>query len=246
MATTYYQVNAGSTVGPIAVTPQLSITAAPSVLGGSVTIESAPTQTGPWTTQLTGQTGGCVRTTTNAWVRITAVTSQANAFISDLGGSNVGAVNSMVSINAPMASPNQTTASYLAGFKVPPNYLTSNFRMEIEGTVSVTNSATVKTLNVYANGIAGTALATSPSLASIANYAFETTIAGRGDGVTLVGTGVLASQTSAQGGVGSTTTALPTLTRDYIGQETEFVIGVTKATGTDTAQLESLRVTIYP
>lgn len=246
MSTTYYLVPAGSTVGPIAVTPQISTTAAPSVLGGSVTIESAPTQTGPWVTEFTGQTGGCVRTTTNRWIRITAVTSQANAFVSDLGQGNSGINSSLISVNAPMASASVTTAAYLAGFKIPPNYLGPNFRMEIEGTVSVTNNANVKTLNVYANGIAGTALATSPSLASIANYAFETTIAGRGDGVTLVGTGVLASQTAAQGGVGSTTTALPTLSRDYIGQETEFVVGITKATGTDTGQIESLRVTIYP
>lgn len=246
MSTTYYQVQAGVTTPPIAVTPQFSVCLGPSVLGGTVTLEEAPTQSGPWTTIFTGGSVGSYRSSVNRWIRATAQTSSGNMFVSDLGLANTGFVNDLVSINAPLASPNSTAAIPLAGFKIPPNYLTPNFRMEFHGVVSLTNSATVKTLNVYANGISGTALATSPSLASIENYSFNTVISGRGDGVTLVGSGVLASQTAAQGGGGSTTTALPALRRDYLGQETEFVIGVTKATGTDTAQLESLRVTIYP
>lgn len=246
MATTYYLVPAGSVVGPIAVTPLQTTTAGPSVLGGSVTVEFAASQTGPWFTAYTGTTGGCYRPTVNGYIRITAVTQQVNAFVSDIGLGASGFVDTLVSLNAVLASPSQTTACYLAGFKIPPNYLGPNFRLEVSGTVSVTNNANVKTLNIYANGIAGTALATSPSLASIANYDFNTEISGRGDGVTMIGTGVLASQTAAQGGYGSTTTAIPSITYNYLNQETEFVVGITKATGTDTGQLETLRVTIYP
>lgn len=246
MSTTYYQVPAGTTVGPIAVTPEFSVTAGPSVLGGGVTLEFATSLQGPWFTAFTGTNSGSYRATTTGYVRITAVTSQANAFVSEMGLANDGLINALISINATLATPNSTAAQPLAGFRVPPGFLNTSFRMEIAGVISLTNSATVKTLNIYANGIAGTALATSPSLANAVNYAFNTTITGRGDGVTMIGSGVLASQTSAQGGFGITTTAIPSITRDYLTQETEFVIGLTKATGTDTGQLESLRVTIYP
>lgn len=246
MSTTIYLVPAGSVSPNIAVTPQFTVCAGPSVLGGGVTLEFATSQQGPWFTAFTGTNSGSYRPIVNGYVRITAVTSQANAFVSDLGLANTGIINDLISINAPLASPSSTAAQPLAAFRVPPNYLTPNFRMEIQGSLGLTNSATVKTLNIYANGIAGTALATSPSLANAANYTFNTTIAGRGDGVTMIGLGVLASQTSAQGGLGISTTAIPSITRDYLLQETEFVIGVTKATGTDTAQLETLRVTLYP
>lgn len=245
MATTYYLVPAGTVSPNIFVTPQTSVTAGPSVLGGSVTLEFSTSQQGPWATAFTGLTGGSYRPIVTGYVRITAVTNQVNAFVSDLGLGASGDFDTLVQLNAVMASPNITTASYLAGFRIPPNYLSPNFRLEISGTLSVTNSATVKTLNIYASGIAGTALATSPSLASITNYTFNTEISGRGDGVTIMGTGLLASETAAQGGYGSSTTTIPTVTYNYLTQETEFVIGVTKATGTDTAQLETLRVTIY-
>ena len=96
--------------------------------------------------------------------------------------------------------------------------------------------------SVAQGGVAGTAMGTSPSIASALNYSFDTEISGRGDGVTQIGYGVLASQTSAQGGWGITTTANPTLTRDYLGQETEYTLTATKATAGDTFQLEALRV----
>lgn len=245
MTTTYYLVPAGTVSPNIAITPQFSVTAGPSVLGGSVTVEFATSQQGPWATAYTGLTGGSYRPIVNGYVRITAVTNSVNAFVSDIGLGAGGLVDTLIQLNAPLASPNITTAAYLAGFRIPPGYLSPNFRLEISGTLSVTNSATVKTLNIYANGIAGTALATSPSLASIANYTFNTEVSGRGDGVTIMGTGMLASETAAQGGYGSSTTTIPTITYNYLTQETEFVVGVTKATGTDTAQLETLRVTIY-
>ena len=77
------------------------------------------------------------------------------------------------------------------------------------------------------------------------NFSFQQLIVGRGDGVTLLGAGMLASQTSAQGGWGISTTANPTLVRDYLSQETEFTITATKATAGDTMQLETLSVKLY-
>lgn len=244
MATTLLVVTAGSTSAPVAVTPLTNVCAGPSVLGGSLTVEFAPTQSGPWNTAFTGSTGGSYRSPTNAWVRVTAVTSAANAFFSDMGPALTDVSDCVLSFGATLASPSATAAGALASFRIPPNYFAPNFVMEIEGTLNLTNNANVKTLNVYANGLAGTALATSPSLASIANYRFVTKIYGS-TGAVMTGSGVLASQTAAQGGSGSSTTALPTITRDYLNQETEFVIGLTKATGTDTGELTSLRVTLY-
>jgi hypothetical protein len=244
MATTFIQVAAGVTSAPIAVTPLTNICAGPSVLGGTVTVEFAPSLNGPWATAFTGTTGGSYRPSTNNYVRITAATSAANAFISDMGAALADVSDCLVSMNGTLASPSSTAAGALASFRIPPNFLSPNFRMEIAGSLNLTNSATVKTMNIYANGLAGTALATSPSLASAANYTFQTNIYGSA-GATLTGVGVLASQTSAQGGVGISTTAQPTLARDYLTQETEFVIGLTKATGTDTGELSSLRVTLY-
>lgn len=244
MATIFLAVAAGTVSNPVAVTPLTNVCAGPSVLGGSVTVEFAPTQTGPWNTAFTGSTGGSYRSLTNAWVRVTAVTSQANAFFSDMGPALTDVSDALLSFGATLASPSATAAGILASFRIPPNFLTPNFRMIITGTLNLTNNANVKTLNIYANGLAGTALGTSPSLASIANYTFSHTIYGT-TGSTLTGAGVLSSQTAAQGGFGSTTTALPTLARDYLGQETEFVVGLTKATGTDTGELTALTVQLF-
>lgn len=244
MQTNYLLVTAGTTSNPIAINQMTNVCAGPAVLGGTVTVEFAPTQFGPWNTAFTGTTGGAYRPLVNSWIRCTAVTQNANLFTTDMGLANQDIQDVLVSFNATLASPSSTSASYLAGVKIPPNYLTPNFRMEISGTLNLTNNANVKTLNIYANGIAGTALGTSPSLASIANYAFSHTIYGA-NGSLLTGSGVLASQTSAQGGSGSSTTALPTLTRDYLTQETEFVVGITKATGTDTGELTSLCIKLY-
>lgn len=245
MTTTALLVPAGTTSAPVFVTPLTNVIFGPSVLGGSVTVTYSPSLAIPatqWQTVFTGTAGSSFRPTTTGYVSIQATTSQANVFIADLGPGLSTGGGTIVSCNAPLASASTTSEVVLASWKIPPNYLNSNFSMKIAGNVSLTNNVNVKTLKIYANGVAGTAMATSPSLASILNYSFQTIISGRGDGLNQIGYGVLASQTAAQGGWGSTTTANPTLSRDYLGQETEYTITATKATGTDTFQLESLRV----
>ena len=162
-----------------------------------------------------------------------------------MSGGNTGIVDEIVSINNSLASASTAAEVVLASFKVPPGYLPSNFQMEITGNVSMSNNVNVKTLKIYANGVLGTAMGTSPSLASALNFTFQQLIVGRGDGVTLLGAGMLATQTSAQGGFGISTTANPTLVRDYLGQETEFTITAQKAVAGDTMQLETLSVKLY-
>lgn len=249
MTTQFIAVPAGSTSNPIFVTPLTNIVAGPSVLGGSVTVTFSPTlaiPTSQWLTVQTGTGGGSFRPSTTGYVMVQATTSQANVFVADSGPGMQPGGGVILNINAPLASASTTSEVVLASWKIAPGYFSpnQNFRMEVAGSVSLSNNANVKTLIVRANGLAGTAMATSPSIASALNYTFDTTISGRGDGVSLVGIGVMASQTSAQGGGGISTTAFPTLSRDYIGQETEFVITATKATAGDTFQLENLLVSI--
>jgi hypothetical protein len=247
MATTYITVPIGNTTSPVFVTPLMNVIYGPSVLGGSVSVLFSPSLSLPlsqWQTVASGTGGGSFRALTTGYVMFSSSTSAANAFLADLGPGLGNGNGIIVSTNAPLASASTTSEVILASWRVPANYLSTNFRMEIAGNVSLTNNANVKTLTLRAGGLAGTALGVSPSLATALNYSFDTEISGRGDGVTLIGYGMLASQTSAQGGWGITATANPTLTRDYIGQETEFVITATKATAGDTMQLENLRVTI--
>ena len=241
MPTMFLSVPAGTVSALVAVGPNVSVCAGPSVLGGSVLGEFSTSAVGPFSTWLNGTAGGSFRPSVTGYVRVTATTSQANVFVSDMSNANSG-VGALLSINNTLASASTTSEVVLASWKVPPGFLPANFQLDVTGNVSLTNNVNVKTLKLYANGVLGTAMNTSPSLASALNYSFKSLISGRGDGVTMLGTGMLASQTSAQGGFGISTTANPTITRDYLGQETEFTLTITKAVAGDTAQLESLVV----
>ena len=241
MATTFVRVPVG-TSAPRAVTPLTCVVAGPSVLGGTVLVEFSDdgrTQWQPWQYGTIGQ-GGCFRPDTNGYVRITAATQPANAFVVDMTGSNTPNVTQLVSINNTMATASSTAEQIVACFRVPPLYLTPNFNLEMMFGVSQTNNVNVKTLHVRWGGIAGTAMFTSPSLASQANYNAKVIIAGRGDGVSVLGLGA-----GASGGIGVSTTAYPTATAGYINQETEVVISVVKATAGDTFQLESLIAKLF-
>lgn len=247
MATSYLSIPAGTTSASVFVTPLTNVIIGPSVLGGSVTLTFSPSLSIPvnqWQTVFTGTAGTSFRPLTTGYVQVQATTSAGNAFFADLGPGLQPGGGVIVSTTAPIASASTTSEVVLASWKVPDRYLSPNFQMKIEGSVSLTNSVNVKTLKIYANGVAGTAMLTSPSLASALNFQFIGFINGRGDGQNMIGIGMLPSQTSAQGGRGISTTAQPTITRDYLNQETEFAITVTKATGSETAQLEALKVSI--
>lgn len=239
-------VPAGTTpVGPFPVTPMHNVCVGSQLLGGSILLEAAPSQSGPWTAQGPGVASTSVFSFrpqfTNQWVRFTATTSQGVAVISDMGGANFAGQAELLICPVVLATPSSTAELPLFSFRLPPNFLQPAFMMEIQGNLTITNSASVKTLNCRINGTAGTSFFTSPSLASNANYNFIAKLAGLGDGQTWKGFGAGASGGLALGGA----TAYTTLVRDYINQETEIVIDMTKATGADTAQLDGLIVKLF-
>jgi len=241
MATTFQKIPVGVSA-VIPVTPLLNVSAGPSVLGGTVLVEfsvDGRSMWQPWTYGTISQ-GGSFRAPVNGYVRITAAVSPANVFLVDVSGANTQFVDQLLNINNVLASASATTEQVLLSVRIPPRFLTPNFAMDINLAVSLTNNANVKTLRARWGGVGGTALFTSPSLASALNYNAEFTISGRGDGSSLIGFGP-----GASGGWGVSTTAYPTATFDYINQESEFVITVTKATAGDTAQLEGVKITTY-
>lgn len=226
-----------------AVTPLTNVCAGPAVLGGTVLLETAPTPQGPWSATGAGSAtaGQSVRLDTNGYVRCTATTQAANMVISDFSGVNSpGTSGNLISSNAVLASPNSTSIQILYSFRIPPRYLTNpNFRIEMAGSVLSTNNANVKTLTVVMNGAAGSTIQTL-AITSLAQTNFFATMYGV-DGSTLKGS----IGTIAAGGWGGTTTAEVTLARDYINNETEVVVCITKATGTDTVTLNSFRAALY-
>lgn len=241
MATSYIRVPVGTTPA-IPVNPMTCVIAAPSVLGGTVLVEFSPDgqrQWAPWVYGTISQ-GGCFRPPTSGYARITAATSPANVFLADMNGANGQLLDQLVNINAPMATANATTEQVAVCFRIPPKFLPVNFLMRIWAFMSLTNNANVKTFRVRWGGVAGTALFTSPSLAAQLNYNARAIIAGRGDGVSLIGYGP-----GASGGIGVSTAAYPTAVADYINQETEVCLTLQKATGADTAQIESAFVELF-
>ena len=236
MATIYLRQPVGTSAA-IPVNPLTTIVAGPSVLGGTVLVEfstDGKSQWQPWPYGTIGQ-GGCFRRGVNGYVRVTAASQVANVFLVDMGGANAAVVDQLVNINAPLATASSTAEQIAACFRIPPGFLPLNFMMRISAFLSLSNNANVKTARIRWGGVAGTALFTSPSLASALNYNMCAVIAGRGDGVSLIGYGP-----GASGGIGVSTTAYPTATADYINQETEVAVTLTKATAGDTAQIESL------
>lgn len=244
MTTQNLNVPAGTTSGIVAITPMTNVIFGPAVLGGVVTVAFSPSMSIPsnqWPTVFTGTGGGSYRSLTTGYVTITAATQAVNVFFADLGPGAQGSGN-IVSINASLATPSSTSEQVLCSWRTPPGYLRPGFNMSVIGGLLLTNNSDTKTMKLYVNGTGGTVIFTSPDLASSANYTFEGWLAGR-LGATIVGGGVLASQTSAQGGYGISTTAQPTITRAFLNLETEFTLTLTKATTAgNTGQLEFLRV----
>lgn len=239
MATTIQYVPAGTT-GPVNfATPMHSIYAGPQVLGGTTQLWFGPSPVGPW--QLWGAgtsvSGDSFRPLTNAYYYVVAATQQAIVVAVDMTGENLPSTSQLVSMNGVCASASATAQQKIFSLKLPPLFLPANFKCTLIGTVNVTNNVNVKTLTCLMNGIGGTSFFTSPSLASNANYNFVASFAGDGTGQLLRGMGA-----GATGGVGLSTTALTTLARDYINNETEIAITATKATGTDTMELVSLLI----
>lgn len=244
MATMLVLVASGQTSAIQAVGPNMSIFAGPQVLGGTVAVYTGPTPNGPWSLWSPGVSlfGASARLAQTGYCYLVTATQAGILAISDIGaGQGSNPLNEpIVNCNAVIATPNATAETALFSFRVPPLFLKPNFRMALRATASFTNNANAKTLQVRMNGLTGTLCHQSAALASLANYAFEADWVGIGDGATLKGLGA-----GSAGGYGTSTTALTTLARDYINNETEFVVSATKATGTDTFQLDSLQVSLF-
>lgn len=238
--TTVVNLAAGTQMPPTAVTPLNSILVGPAVQGGTVLLEFAPTQNGPWQTAVSATAGASYRAPLNQWVRATATGQVGTVAITDLGTGNIPGVDQLVNVNSPIASANLTTEQVIGSFRIPPNFLPpSNWRMVILASFILTNNVNVKTINIRANGLAGTLLAAFTATSFSVFNALLNVSSSNADGVTINGWG-----SGTGSGLGGSTTAVAQLVRDYINNETEFVITVTKATGTDTASMNALYVTL--
>lgn len=239
MAYSVYSVPAGTTSAPQPLLINQSLTAGPQVQGGSVLIQTGPTQNGPWFPAAGGSSTSAIstRAQVNLWYTVTATTQAATVVAMDMAIPNMQGV--MLSLNLPVDTPSTTSEVAVFTYRIPPNTLPLNFQMTLNGNLRMTNNANAKTMQVRMNGIAGTLAFQSPALASNANYNFESSFSGAGDGATLKGFGA-----GSAGGYGLSTTAYTSLSQTYIASETEIVVSVTKATGTDTMALDSLALKI--
>lgn len=246
MSTQLTKVTAGTTTSPIQINSNQSVFLGPQVLGGSVLLQFADTQSGPWQSWGAGTAteGASFRLTngkTYGWIQATATTQAATLAISDIGQVfNPFPVSEIVSICRPMASGSTTSETTLFSMRIPPLVLPYNFTMRVEASAHYTNNANAKTLQCRINGIGGTLFYQSGALASTLNLNFVAKCGGQGDGVTWAGFG--SGLTNI--GAGLSSTAFTSLSRDYISQETEIVITCTKATGTDAFVLESLVISL--
>jgi len=240
MATQLYNLPAGSTSTVFAVNSNQSIFACPQVQGGTVLLEYATNVSGPWFQWIYGASSSGqsfrIPTGTTGYIRVTPTSQPATLAISDMTPYVPGTV--LVSINAPCASPNTTSEVIIGSFRIPPYTLPLSFNLKLFISCDFTNNTNSKTLTVRVNGLTGTSIFTSSSLASTLNINTFATVSGMGDGVSWKGFGAGANNA----GFGTSTTAFATLTRDYISQETEIVVTATKATGSDAFTMQQLTV----
>lgn len=225
MATQAVKVTAGTTSAVMAVTNNDSVFVGPQVLGGTMLLEWAASQNGPWNTANSGALGQgqswrLSNGTTSAYVRATAATQAGTMAISTITGPG-----QIVQCSLPCASLSSTAEQVLFSFRIPPLVLPLNFSIRVNGFYDFTNAANAKTLQCRINGIAGTLFFQGADWQSLLNANIQAACAGLGDGVSWFGYG--AGDTDAAG-LGASSTAYTTLSRDYISQETEIVITCTK------------------
>ena len=241
MATQIIPVPAGTVSTAMPVGPTTTVLCGPAVLAGTMLLEIAPTQSGPWVTQTAASLlPFSYRPLVTTWIRATAATQAGVLVLADVGGANqiASSPGTLISINTAIATASQTAEQTIVSLRIPPQFLPQNFRCDFRGGVTTTNSANVKSIAVRVNGLTGTSVFTSPSLASNANYNFAGAFVGI-NGATLKGVGA-----GATGGMGLSTTAYTTLALDYIGNELEVVVTGTKATAGETLQVDSFVMTL--
>ena len=139
----YFLVPAGSQLVPTSITPGQSVCACPAVLGGTMLLESAPTQNGPWSAVGAGALTAAqsFRPASNQWIRATAATQNGSVSVSDIGiPSNILVSTSLVAAGV-FASGSSAAEQVLYSFRIPPGFLPLNFKAEIYGNCSFVNSA---------------------------------------------------------------------------------------------------------
>lgn len=220
----------GTTGAAFRVEPGMSICAGPAVLSGTVLVETAPTPDGPWATWRYGtiSQAGSFRPEVSQWARVTAATKNATVIVTDLND------RKPIVVSGVLATASSTAEQTMYSLRLPPRYLPPVFSLSIRGSVSTTNAAHVKTIDVK---VGGTSILTSPDLQSLLNYNFLATCVG--DGGTIKGFGV-----GEHGGVGSSSTAYSALVADWQNSELEIKVTGTKATAAETLQIDSLVITI--
>ncbi len=216
-----------------------NLCAAPQLQGGSVTILTSATQSGPFaaTGNGTTTTAQSYRPDVNVWAQIQATTQNAVGVQSDMVIPSMQ--GELIYNGVTMDSANSTSEQVLFSFRLAPNSLPTNFRCQIRASANMTNSANAKTMNCRMNGLTGNLFFASPSLANVNNYNFDAAFASDGDGATLQGFGA-----GTTGYYGTSTTAYTSLSRAYQQLETEIVVTCTKATGTETLQINDIIVSL--
>jgi hypothetical protein len=243
--------------------------------GGTASIAYGPTPNGPFTlapqgadtgvyslctTTYSGATSGNLTGMGNVgFVQVAATVATATVIVADMSdypGSSVERQTVAMTGVAFTTIASSTAELGMFSMRFPANYFQYNFRLEWEAQITLTNSATVKTIKAYfgastnsatAAALEGGTLVWSNVYTSMIGARFGGALYGRNDGQTIIASNYgLASA----GGWGSSTTANVTISSDNYnagasGVEQVFYITGTKATGTDTLTLDSMIVKVY-
>ena len=247
MSTTVYNVPAGTTTAPIAVNSLTSVLAGPVALGGTTSLSFSSSPNGqylPWSfgSSINPQS---FRPSATGYIKVSAATAASNVAICDMSGMLGDRTRSfLMSINETFASGSSTSEQTIGSLRLAPGVISLNSRLRIVGNVDMTDGGNAKTLQVRVSGIGGTVMFQSGALASLGYFNFDSEIAFCNDGSTIKGFMSGSGTAGAKSGWGGITgETYPTVTTyNYLNEEIEIAVTVTKATGTDAMVLQGLTV----
>lgn len=247
MSTSVINVPAGTTTAPIAVNSLTSILAGPVALGGTTSLSFSSSPNGqylPWSfgSSINPQS---FRPSATGYIKVSAATAASNVAICDMSGMLGDRTRSyLMSINESFASGSSTSNQTIGSLRLAPGVIPLNARLRIVGNVDMTDGGNAKSLIVKVGGSGGTAMFTSGALASLGYFNFDSEIAFCNDGTTIKGFMSGSGTAGAKSGWGGITgETYPTVTTyNYLNEEIEIAVTVTKATGTDAMVLQGLTV----
>jgi hypothetical protein len=273
MSTTIFTVPVGTT--QIIPAPALSSVCFQPVSGGTVTAAFGPDGVSP-VFQSMIQSGNTMpfsfNTTTNGAnpanpmgnlgkIQVTAATQNCTVLVSDLQqypGSFPERQTIAQSAVAYTCLASSTAENTMFSCRLHPFYLKNNWRLEWYAQFTVTNSATVKTINAYVGpsvnsstagaleAASGSKISTNVLTSMIGGYSTGAA-AGRNDGQTIIASN---AGPADGGGWGTSTVANVTVaSTNYLAGastvEQIFSLTGTKATGTDVLTLDAILVKVY-